>query len=174
MRAWFNTVAGRLVVFLVLGILVGWGLSEIAFAIIAGDDRPPGRIELVIPAGTAARVAAGENPPDIPQDLLFVTGDVLVVRNEDSVSHQLGPLWVPPGSSASLNMQEPNRYSYACSFQTSHTFGLTVREEATLVTRLEAVALAGPPMGMLMALYSFVLWPLRPREKGGQPPRRAL
>ena len=32
----------------------------------------------------------------------FVVGDTLVVKNEDSVEHQLGPLWIPAGSSASM------------------------------------------------------------------------
>jgi hypothetical protein len=147
-----------------LGLLFAGLLAEAAFAGLAGESRAPGRVELVIPPGTAERVAGGQAPPELPADMSFVTGDVLVVRNADAVSHQLGPLWVPPGASASLALDEPNRYSYACSFQTSRYLGLTVRSQATLWTRLQAMLLVAPPTAALFALYSIVVWPLPKRQ----------
>lgn len=167
-----QSLAGRIVFALVLGLLLAGMISEGAFLLLRNkSDRAPRTIELVIPAGTAERVAAGQAEPSIPQEMAFVVDDVLVVRNEDTTSHQLGPVWVPPGGSASLTMEQANDYSYACTFRPTRSLGLTVRSRATAVTRLQAVLMAGPPMAMLMVVYSLVLWPLpsfrhhRPAER---------
>jgi hypothetical protein len=106
-------------------------------------------------------VAAGEAVPSLPPEMVFVVGDVLVVRNDDLVSHQLGPVWVPPGSSASLALERPDKYSYACSFQPSRYLGLDVRSRVTLTTRVLAIVLAGPPMGVLIGIYSLIVRPVR-------------
>lgn len=145
--------------FSMIGCIFAWGFSEAAFIILRDQsDHAPSRIELVIPAGTAERVAAGQAIPSIPTDMSFVIGDVLVVNNQDSVSHQLGPIWVPPGASASLAMEIENKYTYACTFEPSKYFGLDVRPRVTLQTRIQAILLAGLPMGMLMFAYSLAAW----------------
>ena len=69
-------------------------------------DRIPETIEIVIPVGTAERVAAGEAEPSIPSELTFVVGDTLLVTNQDEVDHELGPLFIPVGTSASLLMED--------------------------------------------------------------------
>ena len=94
----------------------------------------------------------------------FVVGDVLVVKNQDSVSHQLGPTFVPPGASATLKLDEANDDSYACSFQPSRNLGIVVRARVTLETRLQALLLAAPPMAILIALYSLIVWPVRKKS----------
>ena len=160
------TLRGRILISIVAGIGLAFLLSEAAFLFVIknAQDRDPQRIELVIPDGTAARVAAGQPVPSIPQDMAFVVGDVLVVRNQDSVSHQLGPVWVPSGASSSLTMSEENSYSYACSFQSTRNLGIDVRGRVTWFTRFQAVFIAGPPMAALIALYSLVMWPIRKKE----------
>lgn len=158
------TLGGRILISLALGVLLALLLSEGAFLIVRNNaDRDPQRIELVIPAGTAERIAAGQPVPSIPKEMTFVVGDVLVVVNQDSTSHQLGPAWVPPGTSATLAMSEENSYSYACSFQPTRNLGIDVRGRVTWNTRLQALFLAGPPMAALIALYSLILFPLRKR-----------
>jgi hypothetical protein len=160
----FNTLGWRALLALAAGVLMAWGMSEMAFGLLKdGSDHTPQRIELVIPAGTAARIAAGEGVPSIPAELSFVVGDTLVVKNEDVVAHQLGPVWAPPGASASLQLDQPNQFAYACTFQPSRYLGLDVRPRVTLTTRLQALFFAGPPMGVLLLLYSLALRPLKPR-----------
>ena len=157
-----TTLAGRIFISAILGIALALIGSELAFLVVKSTaDRDPQRIELIIPAGTAERIAAGQPVPSLPKDMAFVVGDSLVVRNQDSVSHQLGPTFVPPGASATLNMNEANDYSYACSFQPSKNLGITVRDRVSFVTRFQAVFLAGPPMAALIALYSLVIFPLK-------------
>ncbi len=155
---------GRVLLTVVLGLLFGWALSEGSFFILKdSSDHTPGRVVLTIPAGTAEQVKRGEAPPSIPSSLAFVVGDTLVVKNEDSVSHQLGPVWVPPGATSSIALNEVNDFAYACTFQITRYFGLNVHARVTLVTRIQALALTGPPMSVLLFVYSLVLWPHRKR-----------
>lgn len=123
--------------------------------------RSSQRIELVIPAGTAAKIARGEAQEAIPLNMVFVSGDTLVVKNEDSQTHSLGPLLIPAGASASLNLNQSESLALACSFQPGQYIGLDVREAVTLDTRLLGIFLAGVPLGIMLMLYSFIVWPLK-------------
>lgn len=132
-------------------------------------DRAPQTIELVIPAGTATRVEAGEDDPTIPAEMVFVMGDTLLVRNEDSASHQLGPVWVPAGATASLAMTEPAKLAYSCSFSTSRYLNLDVRQPTTLGTRLTALFLAAPTMTALLFIYSLLVFPIGGNKSKSSP-----
>lgn len=128
------------------------------------SDRGARTLELVIPEGTAERVAAGEAVPSIPEDMSFVVGDTLLVVNQDRVDHQLGPVWVPAGSSGSLVMRQVEKYAYSCSFQQDQVMGINVRPATDIATRLVALALAGPTTGLLLFLYSIVMFPVKKTE----------
>ena len=148
------------------GILIGILVNEVTFAFLRQESRPPGTIELVIPAGTADLVAAGQQPPAIPGSMTFVAGDTLVVRNEDEVDHQLGPLWIPAGAEASIELNSTGSFTNECSFQADRVLDLDVSPPLTLGVRFQGIFLAGVPLGVLLALYAIVAWPLKP----GQPP----
>ena len=96
---------------------------------------------------------------------MFVLGDTLYVRNEDNVSHQLGPLFIPPGTTASLTMDTLNDYSYSCSFKPTKVFGLDVREGTTLNVRLVALAFVSPATAVFFFLYSLVIYPINPKPR---------
>jgi hypothetical protein len=163
-----------LLAFLIATVLV-WLVSEAAFQLQKGkNDRAPQLVELVIPAGTADRVAAGEKIPEIPQEMVFVVGDTLLVRNEDSAAHQLGPLWVPAGATASLRLEKAERTAYSCSFQNSQYMGLLVQPSTTTSTRVAALALAAPATAMFLFVYSLAIWPIEPRGKDRRGQAEAL
>lgn len=147
----------RIALFVLLGLLVAALITELSYRMLKRENRAPQRIELFIPAGTAAQVAQGEAPPAIPAEMTFVLGDTLVVVNQDSTAHQLGPLWIPAGASASLNLDSEQNYVMECSFQPTRIFGLEVREPVTLATRLTGIFFAGLPLSALFALYGFLL-----------------
>lgn len=147
----------RIVIAMLSGILLGAVTMEIAYQLLKRENREAARIELVIPAGTADSVARGETPPSIPEDMNFVVGDTLVVVNRDGVAHQLGPLWIPPGTSASLNLDTEQNYIYECSFQPTKVLGIDVLQPVTLGTRLTGMLFAGFPLGALFAVYSLLL-----------------
>ena len=122
-------------------------------------SRPPKTIILDIPPGTSTKVAAGTIV--LPQDMIFVLGDTLVVNNRDSVAHTLGPLFLPPGSSSSIILNHIGNLSYVCSFQPTKYQGLEIQDALTLTTRFEGIIIAGFPLGILIALYSLILRPLK-------------
>ena len=143
------------------GILIAAAMTEFTFRFLQTDsDRAPKEIELVIPAGTADRLAQGRESTGLAETMTFVVGDTLVVRNQDSTSHQLGPLWVPAGSSASLSFDTPQSYAYQCSFLAGKYMGLDVNPPVTLSTRILGIFSAGVPLGLLLALY--IVFAVRP------------
>ena len=156
----------RFAISLVLGIVIAIGINESTFIFLKSDaGRGPQRIELIVPAGTAARIAKGEPNPSIPTNMIFVTGDTLVIKNQDVAANRLGPMFIPAGTSASLILSDANNFTYQCSFQTSKVFGLDVQEPVTSGIRLYGILFAGLPLGLMLAVYSLVIWPLKRAQK---------
>lgn len=147
-----------------MGIVIGIILNEVTFFFLRDTARAPKIIEIVIPKGTAERVARGEAPPTIPDSMTFVIGDTLMVKNDDTADHELGPLWIPAGSSASLLLNTIQSYALTCSFQPGKYFGLDVHEALTFGTRVYGILYSGIPLGGLIALYSLVM-PVKKKEE---------
>jgi hypothetical protein len=150
----------RILFGLVVGLLMAIPFSELAFRWQGNTtSRPPKTVVLEIPPGTADEVGQGKTV--IPESLTFVAGDVLLVKNRDSVLHTLGPLVIPPGSSAFLPLNNVGNLSFICSFEPTKYLGLDIFEPLTLSTRLQGIVISGVPMGVLITLYSLVLRPLK-------------
>ncbi len=144
-----------------VSLLFVLAMSEGFYFFIRNDsERAPETIEITIPAGTSERIAAGESGPEIP-NMVFVVGDTLTVHNLDSTSHELGPIWLPPGTSGSLALGEANDFIFNCSFQSTKFLGLTVRAATSWTSRLSALWYGTPPIWMFLLVYSFVLFPLK-------------
>jgi len=154
-----NFFIKRILLSLALGLLIGVMVSEVPFLFLRETARTPREIVLTIPAGTSDKIARGEQPPSIPENMTFVVGDRLVVTNEDVVDHKLGPLWIPANSSAQLSLDQEENLAYECSFQPGKYFGLDVREPLTPRTRLYGIFYVALPMAILIALYSLVVPP---------------
>jgi hypothetical protein len=157
----------RMLICLVIGIVLAALGSELAFRLQGeNSSRGPQTIELVIPAGTALKVAKGESI--LPASKTFVVGDTLLVHNEDSVTHNLGPLIIPPGASASMKLDQAGNMDYVCSFQPSQYYGIDIQPALSISTRLEASLVAGIPLGILLGVYSLVIFPINPKEKSSK------
>ncbi len=152
-----SSVIKKLLISSLLGLLIGVITSEGPFVFQRRTVRPPRDIILTIPAGTAQLVARGQQPPSIPTNMSFVVGDRLIVKNEDSVTHKLGPLLIPANSSAQLALSQAESLSYECSFQPGKYFGLDVGEPLTLGIRIFGIIFVAFPMAILFALYYFFL-----------------
>lgn len=150
-------VLKRIFFSMLVGLAIGIGINEVSFLFLRETTRPPKVIELVIPAGTAASIERGETPPSIPSAMTFVVGDTLLVRNNDVANHELGPLWIPAGASASLALDTAQSFAYDCSFQAGNYFDLDVREPLTASTRLYGILYSGVPLGILIALYAIIM-----------------
>ncbi len=150
----------RFLICIAAGILVAIPISELAFYLQGNTtSRPAKTVVLDIPPGTSAKVAQGVSV--LPQNMIFVLGDTLVVNNGDSIAHTLGPLFIPPGGTDSMKLNNIGNLSYICSFQPTKYQGLEVQAALTLATRLEGIFIAGIPLGILAALYSLILRPLK-------------
>ena len=154
-----NLLLKRIVASVLLGLLIGVTVSEVPFLFLRETARSPREIVLTIPSGTSDQIARGEQPPSIPDNMTFVVGDRLVVRNEDSVDHKLGPLWIPAKSSAQIALDQEESLAYECTFQPGNYFGLDVREPLTPKTRLYGIFYVSLPMAILILLYSLVITP---------------
>ena len=150
-----NVALKRILLSFVVSTIIGFAMSEITFILLGRPIREAETITLVIPPGTAALVARGEQPPTIAEDMQFVVGDTLVVQNNDSVNHQLGPLWIPAGTSGQLSLGESQSLAFECSFQPSKYLGLEINNPLTFSTRLLGTIYAGIPLGILISLYLF-------------------
>jgi hypothetical protein len=157
---------------LVIGLMFGWLLSEMSFWFLPDREtitRAPQRVELVIPYGTAERVKEGAVVGSILNDLVLVQGDILVVKNEDVVAHNLGPLFVPSNTSGVLEMNAANDYTYECSFRPDKYIGLEVRPRLEGGVRFQGILSVGLPSGMMLFVYTYLMnwkapW-LRKEEK---------
>ena len=157
-------IVKRILISLLIGLVIGAAINEITFLFLRETARAPQVIELVIPVGTSEKVAHGETPPAIPDSMTFVVGDTLLVKNNDTADHELGPLWIPAGTSASLSLDAAESYAYSCSFQPGQYFGLDVHEALTTGTRLYGIFFTGVPLGVLIALYAIIM-PSKKKEQ---------
>jgi hypothetical protein len=152
-----NPIIKRILYSMLIGLLLGAAISELPFIFLRETTRPPKEITLVVPNGTADEVARGQQPPGIPENMAFVVGDTLIVKNEDSVDHKLGPLWIPANSTAQLSLDQEGSLAYECSFQAKQYFGIDVKEPLTSATRIYGIIYVGLPLGILIALYASVM-----------------
>lgn len=152
-----SQTARRIFYSLLVGLLLGVAISEVPFIFLQETARSPREITLVIPSGTADQVARGEQPPSIPENMSFVVGDTLIVKNEDVTDHKLGPLWIPANSSAQLSLDQEQSFAFECSFQPGNYLGLEVNQALTTATRIYGMLYVGVPLGIMLALYSIVL-----------------
>jgi hypothetical protein len=162
----------RLAIVFAICLVFVIAFNEISYSFFKeGGERAPKSVQIVIPEGTATRIAAGEQTPSIPSGMTFVAGDVLEVVNLDKVDHQLGPLWIPAGTTASLALDNAEKLSYACSFQATKYLNIDVRAATTLYDRLTALTLAVPTMTALVFLYSLAALPIDQdnKKKNKQP-----
>ncbi len=151
----------RIAVSMLISLVIGAGISEASFYFLhSGQSRPPKVVELDIPPGTADRIANGEGAPSLPSSMTFVVGDTLLVKNEDAVVQQLGPLVIPAGAQASMKLDSEQNYVVTCSFQPSKYLGLNVLPPVTLATRMVGILQTGLNLGFVVTIYSLFAIPL--------------
>jgi len=97
-RPWLVAVVGV--------FLLSWLLSLAWWAILEPISAEARTTTLVIPQGTAAAVARGEDPPFIPNSLTIGRNGRVRVVNEDVVPHAVGAWTVPPGGAAVIEPAE--------------------------------------------------------------------
>lgn len=93
-------------------------------------ERQEARRSLVVsvPAGTAARLAAGETLEIFPQELKLRLSehDTLVVRNDDSEPITIGPYRIEPGQRFVQRYASPGTFELLCSIHSDETLRIVV------------------------------------------------
>ena len=72
-----------------------------------------------VPAGTAARIARGEDPQFFPAVLVVGLGDTLAVENQDSVPHTVGPLAARPNETYKFRFTKTGVFPGPCTIHPS-------------------------------------------------------
>ena len=135
------------------GIVLAGALSFASWLILSGGPtRAAEEIEVVIPAGTAARVQAGAPPPSIPDKLTLIQGDTLVLRNQDSVEHRLGPYRVAAGDTLQAPLGQTGSQRFSCTFHPGGVIGLAVGGRSSPLAILWPTFLLGLPLGIVLAV----------------------
>lgn len=146
----------RLGITFLISVVFAYGVAELSFQSVKNQtDNTPHQTVIVIPPGTAADIAQGKPGPALP-DLRFAEGDQIIVKNMDAVSHQLGPLWVPPNTSSVLTLDRPNGYSLDSSFEPTKSIQVQVIPRATTSDRVLGILSIGLPTWILLWLYSLI------------------
>lgn len=148
----------RLAGFLLVTTAGVWALCALSLMIYVQGARAPQQHILRIPAGTSERIAAGENPLDIPVTWSFVAGDTLKLVNDDRVDHLIGSYKAPAHASAEYTTRTQVRVNMFCSLHPSGAIVLNVEERgfnwrmATLPT-----IVFGPSVGLVLYVVHRVL-----------------
>jgi hypothetical protein len=154
--------AFRFFISLIISFVFGFLVSEGSFWILNDGKAPASEdILLTIPKGTAERIKDGLSVPSIPENIVFYQGDKIIVNNEDTISHQLGPIWVPAGAQGVLALQETEKYSLVCTFKPQKIMGIEVRKKTTAFVRFQGLLAIGLPTSTLFFLFSIVLFPIK-------------
>jgi hypothetical protein len=114
------TVAG-----VALVLIVGW----LALAPLASGSR---EIVFVIPPGTQAANRSGRPLDLLPPEIHLTLGvrDVLVLTNDDSAIHNVGP--IVSRQTYRIPFRRPGRFQYACSLHAAGRLTIVVTPEPAI------------------------------------------
>ena len=104
----------------------------IVAALVLGRDDTAGtegyRYQVVVPAGTSSRIAAGAHVELMPATVPLQVGDHLVVRNLDDQVAVVGPFSVRPGETLDHRFTQPGTFEGVCAVggETAHSVKIVV------------------------------------------------
>jgi plastocyanin len=112
---------------LALGALVLAGLGAAGWWLLQPSAEAR-QLVYSVPAGTAARVAAGEPVAALPETITLTLGqrDILVIQNDDSEPVQIGPFKLEPGQRYTQQYYNRGSYDLICSVHRSQRLRIVV------------------------------------------------
>lgn len=123
--------AARLVSIVAIAAFVLLAIGVVA-ALVVGRDDTGGtqgyRYQVVVPAGTSSRIAAGAHVELLPGTVPLRVGDHLVVRNLDDQVAVVGPFSVRPGETLDYEFTQPGTFEGVCAIggETAHSVKIVV------------------------------------------------
>ena len=94
----------------------------------SADDATEFDWDYVIPAGTAASIAAGETVEIVPAELVVRKGDTIRIINQDDTDHIVGVFFVGAGETLTQRFQSVGVLEGECSVHSGGAFTLRVEE----------------------------------------------
>ena len=85
--------------------------------------------EIVIPAGTQARLDAGERVEVLETQIRVKVGETVRIRNDDAVDHVLGPYYLQAGAALQQTYRTPQTIQYVCFVNPSEAISLIVEPD---------------------------------------------
>ncbi len=146
--AWFawRVLAGSMVT----GFVMGSVLVAVAWIAFGADlMAPPRDVQLVIPRGTAALLAAGQ-PSALPAQVILDQDDRLIIVNQDVATHTLGSWVIKPGQSITIDATSPIASVFACTIHRSGSFGIIVQARPGLLDGILITMLVSVPIGFVL------------------------
>ncbi|MEZ5136344.1 MAG: hypothetical protein R2699_15135 [Acidimicrobiales bacterium] len=114
---------------LALGIVAG-ALALVAIVVgviaFAGGSKEPFEYKVVVPVGTAERIAGGEEVTLIDAQIDLAVGDRIVIDNQDDEVHQVGPFPVRPGETFEHTFTAPGRFEGLCTLHPDDAVVITI------------------------------------------------
>jgi hypothetical protein len=127
-----------LAVWVVLGVLLAGaiGLAVVMATSSSGPSTPRSEVadgvapdfDFVIPAGTAARLDAGEKLDLVPGVINAKVGQVVRIRNLDERAQVVGPWFVGAGETVTQRFTAPGRLEGECGIHSSGKVVVEVTE----------------------------------------------
>lgn len=111
---------------LIVAAMVLATMAAIAVPYLLSRDDPPTTYSYVIPAGTGARLDAGEQVSIIPSELAVHVGDSISIVNNDDRGHSVGPFYVPAGERLTHEFAERGTIADVCTIHPSGRVTITI------------------------------------------------
>jgi hypothetical protein len=117
-----------------VAVLVAGGVVVVALIVVlvvlaAGNGGRDARTyRYVIPAGTGARIDAGEKVDLVPSRLVTHVGDRLVLRNDDDRAHHMGPLVVDAHGVLRMRFARAGTIEGVCTLNEAETAKIVIRD----------------------------------------------
>jgi hypothetical protein len=138
------------------GVGLAFVLNLIWWGLLSPSAQAQGNTETYdIPLGTAAAVAAGAAFPFIPNSLGIPPGGKLVIRNLDTVDHQVGTWTIPPGGSAEISAASGGG-NLVCTVHPAGYLGIRIEKRPAITSTILPTILLGAPLGVVTAVATWI------------------
>jgi hypothetical protein len=105
----------------------GSGSSAQPGIAVVSDDSPAD-FDYLVPKGTGELIQRGNDIKIIPNPLIMTVGDVIRIRNQDSVGYNVGPFYVGPNSTMTQIATSPGSFKGMCLLHTGDELVVTIQK----------------------------------------------
>lgn len=104
----------------------GDGAQQPAIAVVSDDTEAD--FEYTVPRGTSDYVRLGQPVKIIPNPLIMRVGDVIRIRNQDTIGYSVGPFYVGPNQTMTQIATSPGSFKGMCLLHTGEELVVTIQK----------------------------------------------